>query len=477
MNIISYRGPGMAGGVSSALALLWRQQDLKSATWWHLSGADLQATDDIDEQPRHLSAISRAVLDGHYRYCNEFLWPVMHDLPQFANYRADDHKLYITANRIITRNVLADRSANHDHPVFVQDYQMAIVPELLERSGVKSLVFWHIPWPENVAPQHVRQLSQIAKGLVSAEVLGFHTMEYAQNFLNFVQQNVPGVHVDFEAATVTRGVAQQDALPWTTGRHGAVAGRTTAVITAPLGIDPTFWKSSALIPQIRLHGSEFAWLHGDIPYVLSVDRADYTKGVVERFRAIDKFFEMKPEMKEKVHFVQICGRTRPGLPAFDQYWNQCKFEATALENRWKTDSWSPLIWVEKPCTGAELSVIYRDAAVMLVNPVRDGLNLTAKEFVASQIRRPGALALSGGAGAWHELGDEAIRLHPENSAQMAHAIEFGLNMNTRERLRRIAIMNGKLARNTLNDWWGQISARIPSGVANSGSSMLSAVTS
>ncbi len=460
MNIVSYRGPGMAGGVSSALARLWLEHVRTTGTWWHLSGTHLHAAEQMEQEPRELIGIPKEVVEGHYRYCNEFLWPVMHDLPEYARYRAEDHKLYVVANRIITRSIVADSLANHQHRAFVQDYQMALLPELLGRSSIGTLVFWHIPWPRSVEQQHIPQLVQVAKGLVAAEVLGFHTEEYAQNFLHFVHRNLHAVLVDFEKGTVTRGATLDAGLPWSTGEQGDPIGKTTTVVVAPLGIDTTFWKNSAIIPQIRLHSHDFSWLHQNTPYVLSVDRADYTKGVIERFHAIDRFLDLNPQWRGKVNFVQICGRTRIGLEAFDAYWHRCKVEAAKLESKWRTDHWSPLMWIEQPCSSAELSGIYRDAAVMLVNPVRDGLNLTAKEFVASQVRKPGILALSAGAGAWHELGDEAIRLEPSDPVQMAAAIAHGLEMNQAERARRITKMKLRLADNTLTDWWRLIAANI-----------------
>ncbi|MBY0551821.1 MAG: trehalose-6-phosphate synthase [Candidatus Obscuribacterales bacterium] len=459
MNIISYRGPGMAGGVSSALAHLWREHAY-NGTWWHLSGTSLHATEHPDEPYRELTGIPQAVIDGHYRYCNEFLWPVMHDLPQYARFRAEDHKLYVAANRILTRTVLADNEANSDRKIFVQDYQLALMPDLLYKSSVQSLVFWHIPWPKTVDPQHVPPLMQIARSMVAAEIIGFHTAEYAENFLTFVHRHLHGLHVDFESSSVIRGRAVEAmSMPWS-APDTDFAGRKTNVVVAPLGIENSFWKNAAAIPQIRLRGSEFSWLHSGVPYVLSVDRADYTKGVLERFRAIDRFLERNPAWRARVNFVQLCGRTRGGIDVFDSYWNQCKVEAAKLESKWRTDHWSPLTWLEHPCTGAELSVLYRDAAAMLVNPVRDGLNLTAKEFVASQIRKPGVLILSQGAGAWHELNEEALTIDPHDADNVASALETALTMNQTERARRITRMNMRLSDNTLSDWWHQIAAQV-----------------
>lgn len=462
MNILSYRGPGMAGGVSSALALLWREHE-GDATWWYLCDNNLQAAEQLDESPRSLLGLPKSVVDGHYRYCNEFLWPLMHDLPQYARYRADDHKMYMVANRMIARGVLSDHAANQVMPVFVQDYQLAILPELLDKHNMRSLVFWHIPWPRNVAAEHVRPLVQIAKGLINSELLGFHTSEYANNFLNFVKQHIPGLSVDFESGTISRAVMGGGAssfLFFGESSSSFARPRVTAVVKAPLGIDTTFWNSSARIPQIRLRGPAFKWLNSATPFVLSVDRADYTKGVIERFQAINRYFERNPDMIGKLNFVQICGRTRPGLSAFDGYWTRCQHEAAVLQKKWQTAGWSPLIWVDQPCAASELAYIYREAAVMLVNPVRDGLNLTAKEFVASQVRQPGVLALSTGAGAWHELSQGAVSVTPADCDQVAASIEMSLQMSYSERLERLSLMKENIEDNTLANWWTRIADRV-----------------
>lgn len=460
MNIVSYRGPGIAGGVSSALSRLWQESASGDMKWWHVAGTTLSVAEHKEESPREITNIATEIIEGHYRYCNEFLWPVMHGLPHFARYRAQDHKLYAVANRIIARAIAIAPSARTDRNFFVQDYQLALQPDLLSRASVDALIFWHIPWPEFVESQHIPQLVQIARGLISAEVIAFHTEEYVQNFLHFVHQHLHGVFVDFDQSTLRRGIRTGFALE--AGAIGLTdgAGKSTVVVAAPLGIDLPFWKRAASIPQLRLHSPDFWWLRNSLPYVLSVDRADYTKGVLERLHAIDKFFQMQPQWRGKVNFVQICARSRMGVEAFDSYWNQCKVEAAKLESKWRTDHWSPVVWTEYPCSSEELAVIYRDAALMLVNPLRDGLNLTAKEFVASQVRTPGMLALSDNAGVWHELGDEAIRLQPSNAEQMALAINHGLTMRSQECARRITLMKLKLADNSLNDWWRQIAAHV-----------------
>ena len=190
-----------------------------------------------------------------------------------------------------------------------------------------------------------------------------------------------------------------------------------------------------------------------IPAVLScrVDRADYTKGVLERMEAIDKYFAENPHRIGQITFVQVCQPTRNGLPAFDKYWDQCREKATDLNNRWKKDSWSPVSWIDKPVPPKVLAWLYSKAETMLINPIRDGLNLTAKEFAVCSTS--GALILSKGAGVWQEIGDKVVPLENLTPEVIARQIEVSLNMPSEEKTRRLLAMKQTISANSLRVWW------------------------
>lgn len=471
MNIISYRGPGKAGGVSSTLARLWTENTVPGTAWWYLTDNTLERQDRLAPASHRLASLPQTMIEAHYRYCNEFLWPVLHDLPQYAVYKQEDHKAYNSLNRILSRMIARDRRKRNLEPVFVQDYQLALLPELLSRTGALNVVtFWHIPWPKLIDSTHAPHLLQIARGLLSSNVIGFHTEEYAKNFLDFVEAHIGGLKVDHKQKLIKRkeGIIKKAALPWSQEEppHAVPDCHKkppTVVLVAPLGIDVAFWEKASALPQLRLHREDYARLHS-MPYILSVDRADYTKGVLERLAAIDCFFEHNPEWRGKVVFAQICGRTRPGLEAFDRYWNQCKIEASKLECRWHSGNWSPLVWIEQPFTAEELAVLYRRANLMLVNPIRDGLNLTAKEFAAAQVDRTGILALSPGAGAWHELGQHSVDIDPLDCEGAACAIAAALTIERKERARRLDEIQQSLRANTLIRWWNRIDEAVSTHV-------------
>jgi trehalose-6-phosphate synthase len=244
----------------------------------------------------------------------------------------------------------------------------------------------------------------------------------------------------------------------TRSRHGG----PTKLLVHPLGIDFEFWtelrdscKEEEMDPRlVKIGNSKF---------VLSVDRVDYTKAVLDRLLIVDRFFETHPEQIGQVTFVQVCGRSRPGLPAFDQYWHACRSLLGAVNNRWKVGDWKPVDWIEHSLSPKDLSYLYSKADCMLVNPVRDGLNLTAKEFIACQGSDPGVLLLSPGAGAIHELGDYALPAAPGDRDGTVASIAQSLVMPLKERQHRALKMKTILVSNQLSHWWTAFSqvTRVP----------------
>jgi trehalose 6-phosphate synthase len=476
LDVISYRGPGNAGGVSSGLESIWRQQqNFSSSTWWFLGKRFLEKLSAEYKNSNFVTMLPEHVVKGHYRYCNEFLWPVLHDLPEHAIYNPDDQDLYRQFN-LIFANYIGYEFQSGKH-YFVQDYQLALLPRFVSIVGARSLVFWHIPWPANVLPDFVQPLVEIARGLLRADSLGFHTSEYAHNFIRFVWQYLPDytansnsmyIHAlnltsDSEIAKhfeennymTTRNIRSKSNV--LTTLHG------TQIIIHPLGIDTNAWEIFAATKDSNIANKleQFTKL----PFILSVDRTDYTKSVYERLQMVDQFFEKNPNYREQLKFIQVCGKTRPGLTAFDNYWSKSRALYEQITARWQTANWQPIVWLDEPLSAAELSFLYQEAMAMLVNPVRDGLNLTAKEFVACQKDdRPGVLLLSEGAGAWHELGAYALSASPNDQEKTIKHILQAVNMPFNERKLRMELMKEKLHANNISDWWSHLTriSRIPS---------------
>ncbi|MBI5174001.1 MAG: trehalose-6-phosphate synthase [Candidatus Melainabacteria bacterium] len=486
MDLVSYRGPGAAGGVSSGLSRIWCSQSQVSSSWWYLNQGVLERSVNTGSLAAPVStvegAVSESLRDGHYRFCNEFLWPVMHDLPQYASFSKEEFSLYLKFNRKFAEQL--DRCSEGRAEYFVQDYQLALLPDWLSRCGHRSVIFWHIPWPKAIAPEYLEPLKEIARGMLSASSIGFHVAEYAFNFMEFVRANLSDYKVDSKAllisakggrvASTGRFIRQghrrlnnlsrkfrsgSDAVIWQTGVESSNCSINafevaTALLIQPLGIDFEYWselRQTCLSEPLPLQLSTLS----KRPFVLSVDRVDYTKSVLDRLLIVDEFFEAYPQWLGRITFAQVCGRSRAGLEAFDQYWFLCRSLADRVNARWRSGDWQPVEWLEQPLSSVQLAVLYRQARTMLVNPVRDGLNLTAKEFIACQSQEPGTLLLSPGAGAWQELGDYALAVYPHEHAATIRAINRSLLMPLGERQLRTSRLKKVIADNQVSTWWSR----------------------
>ena len=447
MKIISYRGPSSAGGLSTAVGQAWREYSNAADLWCHMEKNGMQVLSHTAEQQFETN-LPQELIDGHYQYCNEFLWPIMHDLEEHATYIPEHKRQYEQLNGMISQ---AASKPLLDSSYFIHDYHFAVLPNLLKQNNqARSALFWHIPWPETIINwSYIMPLADVARGMLGANIIGFHTKEYARRFMKFVEYNLPQFICDWDKMLVKKSSRSRN-------KSGDTATEeATEIVVAPVGIDYTYWSSLAN----QMDESSLSPC-GGLPYVFSVDRVDYTKAVHKRLQAIDYFFERFPQWLEKVTFVQACGRTRPGISAFDNYWDQCQQLKTKIEDKWSNSHWSPLAWLEPSLSAKQLAQIYRNAAVMLVNPVKDGLNLTAKEYIACQGSEPGVLALSPGAGAWHELGHYCLPVHPQQHEQMAQSIHKALSLGSSEKKLRMNLLSDKVQANNLSDWWYSMTSKL-----------------
>ncbi|MDQ5965982.1 MAG: Trehalose-6-phosphate synthase [Cyanobacteriota bacterium erpe_2018_sw_39hr_WHONDRS-SW48-000098_B_bin.30] len=473
MNILSYRGPGSPGGVSATLSRLFKITGISNAQWCYVSGNSLHRIETHRRGPSARCHIPQTIVDGHYRYCNEFLWPVLHDLPQDSTYIAADRLLYNQFNLASTSIIAKTPKADIINNWFVNDYQFALLPELLSSSGLAITTFWHIPWPRNVQPNHIEPLKEIALGLLGSRKIGFHTQEYADNFLNFVQEHCHQYRVDILKMNIVMGNERESY------GHNRFNQKKTSILVRPLGIDTQYWKYLAEnqpTPSAKEQEEEEGLAVGDLhaptytlshsrtnvshsdklliakPYILSVDRCDYTKGISQRLQGIDTFFETFPQYRNQVNFIQICQPSRQGLKVFNDYWLQCSKQAETINNKWQDCDWKPIYWIDTPVSAQTLSLFYRRATAMLITPIRDGLNLTAKEYIACTDHNPGVLLLSYATGAWQEIGPYSLTINPHDDQQIAIQIDRALVMPPAERLNRASKIKELLEHNSLATW-------------------------
>ncbi|MFC4455474.1 bifunctional alpha,alpha-trehalose-phosphate synthase (UDP-forming)/trehalose-phosphatase [Deinococcus sonorensis] len=363
----------------------------------------------------------------YYGFSNRALWPMCHYFIERARYLQSNWEAYRDVNERF-----ADAAARQYHPgdlIWVHDYQLALVPgQLRERlPDARIGMFWHIPWPAQDVFRTLPWDAQILKGMLGADLIGMHTPSYVRHFLSACE-SVLGLEV---------------------GRNTVVwEGRTVQVQSRPIGIETATFEELAASPEVETLSSRIR--QGlQTMMLLGVDRLDYTKGIPERLEAFDAFLDAYPDLRGRVTLVQIAVPSREEVESYAQLRSQVEGLVGRINGKHAQNGWTPIHYVYRGLSREELVAHYRAADVMLVTPLRDGLNLVAKEFAASS--RDGVLLLSRFAGAASEL-PEALHVNPYDHDGLAQAIHAALHLPLDEKQLRLKQLRERLEHDDLGRW-------------------------
>ncbi|WP_232687133.1 bifunctional alpha,alpha-trehalose-phosphate synthase (UDP-forming)/trehalose-phosphatase [Halobacterium zhouii] len=434
-----------AGGLTSALDPIVQRL---SGTWvgWGSGDADFDVADERGcievppEDPEYtiqcLHLNDREVEGYYYGYSNQVLWPLCHGMPSRANFDGEFWRFYQQVNETFA-DALVDRADAEDPVVWFQDYHLALAPRLVREQLPDAFLtqFWHIPWPSWSTFQTCPQHRELLEGLLANDLLGFHDEAYVEAFCECVEAAFEDATVDVDAGTVTYD------------------GHTTRIECHPLGIDAEQFSEMAESEESAGFWSEFAGDHDLGERVaVGVDRLDYTKGILQRLDALERLWERQPERRGELTYVQKASESRSQIDEYREL--QCEVERRVgeLNDRFGTEKWTPVVYTTDHYSRTELAALYRNADVALVSPLRDGMNLVAKEYVASQVEHDGALVLSAFAGATQSLGDDALVVNPNDVEEFATTIEAALSMPERTRTRRMRALRRRV-HDEDNDAW------------------------
>jgi trehalose 6-phosphate synthase len=375
----------------------------------------------------------------YFGFSNEGLWPLCHLAYVRPSFREADWRQYQAVNRKFADVVL--KEARTDHPVvFVQDYHFALLPAMVRQRIPEATVvlFWHIPWPNaetfGVCPWKEALLS----GMLRADILGFHTRYHCQNFLETVDRYVE-CQIDREHMTVT------------------IQGHVCRVSPYPISIEwPPRWLEGLPSAEdcTRAIRRRFG-LADDVRIGVGVERWDFTKGIVERFLAIEQLLEQDPSWRGKVTLLQVAAPTRSKLPAYRLLRQETEETAERINRIYGTERWKPIVLIGEHQEPTQVFELYRAADFCLVNSLHDGMNLVAKEFVAARDDHDGVLILSTFAGASREL-IEALLVNPYDLSETAAAIRQALRMDRDERRERMRLMRRTVKENNVYRWAGRM---------------------
>jgi len=386
--------------------------------------------------------LSKEEEEGFYfGFANEGLWPLCHIAHTRPAFRTQDWDHYRNVNQRFADVVAEEMAAEKEPFVLVQDYHFALLPRMIKerRPDARIAIVGHIPWPNPEAFGICPWQRELLDGMLGADLIGFHIQAHCNNFLETVDRTLES-RIDWEHFAVNR----QDHLTAVRPFPISVAfNGDGAALHKP---QPAPVDREALFRQL---GVEATFLG------LGVDRVDYTKGIPERFRGIERLLDQYPFYREQLTFVQIGAPSRTHIRRYQDLMTEVEQEADRINRRFKTSAWKPIVFLKKHHSHQEILPYYREADFCLVTSLHDGMNLVAKEYIAARNDEQGALILSRFTGASHELAD-ALVVNPYDTDELAQAIHTALAMPAAERRTRMRRMRAVVKEHNVYRWAGNL---------------------
>ena len=378
--------------------------------------------------------------DGYYYgLANEGLWPLCHIAFIRPIFREEDWVSYRAVNQRFADIVVEE--ATCDNPiVLVQDYHFALLPRMIRKKLPKATIitFWHIPWPNAETFSIFPWREELLDGLLGSSILGFHTQFHCNNFFDAVDRFIES-RIDRENSSIAFG------------------GLETLIRPYPISIE---WPPRAMIgqpsiEQCRANIRARFGLAEDVRIAVSVERFDYTKGILGRMQAVDQLMTLSPQWRGKFVLIQVAAPTRSKLGAYAALQKEAEELAEAINAKYESDGWKPILLVVRHHEPHDVFELFRAADACVVSSLHDGMNLVAKEFVAARDDEQGVLILSSFAGAAFEL-PEALIVNPYDAHAMARAYERALTMSAQEQAERMQIMVAQISERNVYRWAAQM---------------------
>ncbi len=432
-----------SGGLVTALAPVLRNRGGLWIGWPGTSEEDglsealADATEGIGYSlvPVHLT---EREIEKHYRgFSNEIVWPLFHDLQSLCNFDPSYWDAYVEANRKFAR-VIADNTGPDDF-VWVHDYHLMLAARQLREMGVSSKLgfFLHIPFPPLDIFVKLPWRFEILKALTEFDLLGFQTMRDRRNFIHCLRT--------FVGPAESRGRGQVCEI--------ATDKKQIRVGAFPISIDYNAFEQEAGSHEV----AESAWhIHENLPerqLILGIDRLDYTKGIPDRLEAFRHMLEQHEELQNRVTLVQVVVPSRRGIPGYEELKTSIERLVGEINGQFTSQAgWIPIHYIYRSLSRYELLGYYRTAEIALITPIKDGMNLVAKEYCASSLEENGVLILSEFAGAAAELQKWALLVNPYDIVGVSNVIYDALHMEPGERHRRMHRLRQTIRKHDIF-WW------------------------
>jgi trehalose 6-phosphate synthase/phosphatase len=425
-----------AGGLTTAMSSL-EADDRIWIGWPGIPSDDLTRQEKVEIArelkkqgcfPVHLSR--QQIAEFYEGYANDTLWPLFHYFPSYAQFHKDYWHAYQNVNKLFSAAVR--KQASPDATVWIQDYQLMLLPAMVRHiiPDAKIGYFHHIPFPSYEIYRLLPERKELIKGLMGADLVGFHIYDYARHFSSSVNH-----------------------LLGTTSEQGVIEyqGRRVKVDAFPIGIDYAQWRRQLAHPDTKAELARLDEHYAGKKVIVSVDRLDYSKGIMKRLMAYEDFLSSNPHHHKKVTLVMVATPSRTEVETYKNLRDEIEIAVSRINGIYSTGDWTPISYQFQNLGFEELVALYAKADIALVTPLRDGMNLVAKEYVAAKLPRPGVLILSEMAGAADEL-VESIIVNPNNIPSLSASIVEALKMPKSEQVTRLRAMQERIGDYTVQKW-------------------------
>ena len=423
------------GGLATGLGSIYKQEDNLWIGWPGIADLTKDQEKDVTNQlskdhMRPVFLTTNEVEEYYEGFSNETLWPNFHYFNEYVIYNENFWKAYKAVNEKFAEEII--KHAKLDDTIWIHDYQLLLLPELIRKKYPKIIIgfFLHIPFPSYETFRVLPWRKELLFGMLGADFIGFHTYDDMRHFLSSVNR-LAGIGNDNGKINHNNRVIQADALP--------------------MGIDYEKYANSATNPETLSKEVRYRTAIGDSKLILSIDRLDYSKGIPQRLKAFYEFLNRYPEYLGKVSLLILVVPSRDTVEKYRLIREEIELLVGRINGEFGRINYTPVHYFYRSFALESLSALYRMAAVALVTPMRDGMNLVCKEFIASKLDKKGVLILSEMAGASKELSD-AILINPNDRDQMVDAIKEALEMPEEKQREHLEVMQKTLQRYNIHHW-------------------------
>lgn len=423
------------GGLATGLGSLETDSEIYWVGWPGIFTDDKnekkEITKKLHDMNFHPVFLNEDQIENYYEgYSNSTIWPLCHYFFSFIEYRADYWEAYQEVNTLFCNEAL--NFIEDDDIVWVQDYQLMLLPKKIRDKKPNANIgyFHHIPFPSYELFRVLPEREEILEGLLGADLIGFHTHDYMRHFISAIYR-VLNLNCNLDEVSLDNRIVHIDAFP--------------------MGINYDQYHEAPNLPEVKEKSELLKQSLGQRDIMLSVDRLDYSKGILHRLNGFEQFLENNPEYHEKVSMAMIVVPSRDTVDIYAELKTQIDQLIGEINGKYSKLGWNPIFYFYRSFSFEELIAMYDIAQVALVTPLRDGMNLVAKEYLATKCNKPGVLILSEMAGAAIELPD-AIIINPNYTDQIEKAILQALNMPEKEKKERLDKMQKRISRQDVKKW-------------------------